>query len=310
MLDKSAYVSSSALLCQLPVYYQPWFLDLSADEWDVWIEEKEEYICVFPFYIEKKNIFKLSRPVAPIMPYYGPFIITKNERAIDHKKIESAIKRCIQSLPRFSEIYLTPHHEHSYEVYDSMKFTAKERVTHLLDLQQTEEKLWEDLDYMRKKNIKQAQKTLIIKEGEFDVEMYYDWIKKTYQKRGQELKHSLDIYTNFVNSAINHNAAICATIYNSEHEPIAVSFCLKDAAYGYSILGANHPEIKNSAATTALLWHSILQSKLAGCHTFDFEGSNIESIAQFFKKFGATAKPYKAWYKTNSLLWKLKKKIV
>src|SRR5690606_19025433 len=124
------------LLNRLPVFYQPWYLDIAGIEWDVWMEVEGDYICIFPFYKEKKWIFSFTRAQAPIMPYYGPIILSEKNETIEPISpitIQKLLSRCLKGIPTFSSIHITPTPFHQYP-YEKYGFESKLRVTHLLDL--------------------------------------------------------------------------------------------------------------------------------------------------------------------------------
>ncbi|TAE47589.1 MAG: GNAT family N-acetyltransferase [Bacteroidetes bacterium] len=58
------------------------------------------------------------------------------------------------------------------------------------------------------------------------------------------------------------------------------------------LLGAYHPEQAQSGAMSRLMWEAIAHAALRGDHIFDFEGSMIEGVEDFFRKFGARPVPY------------------
>lgn len=306
MLSKSTYLSRTEIHTELPVFYQPWYMDMFGIDWDVWLYECDNFNVFFPFFKEKKLFFLLSRPMAPFMPYYGPYFISnKKISEIELKKVFTLL---LKEISTFSEIYLFPHFSFSIKFLSEWNFKEKNMVTHILNLQKSDEELWDGLDYMRRKNIKKADKELRLVENEFDVELYFEWIKETYKRRGKKTLHNVEYYINFCEKTIQQNAAIFNTLYDKDNNPIAMSFCIKDKNTAYSILGANNPTIKNSAATTALLWKAILSAKNSGCKYFDFEGSNIDTIADYFRKFGSERIDYSGWHQMNSILWKLKNK--
>ncbi len=66
----------------------------------------------------------------------------------------------------------------------------------------------------------------------------------------------------------------------------------------YFLKGTATPEGKKLGAMYAMIDHEI-SSKLETHHTLDFVGSNNESIAQFYRKFGATDQVYGIIKKNN-----------
>src|SRR5260370_7073664 len=71
----------------------------------------------------------------------------------------------------------------------------------------------------------------------------------------------------------------------------AAVYIIWDDRSAYYLMGAADPELRNSGATSLLLWEAI-QFAATVTRSFDFEGSMIESIERFFRAFGAKQKPY------------------
>lgn len=60
----------------------------------------------------------------------------------------------------------------------------------------------------------------------------------------------------------------------------------------YYLIGAYAPEHRNSGAMSLLMWHQIQQAIAKGDRVFDFEGSMIQGVEAFFRKFGASPVSY------------------
>ncbi|MFT4061050.1 MAG: GNAT family N-acetyltransferase [Edaphocola sp.] len=305
MTNKQQYCDNATLLRQLPVFYQPWYLDIFGLRWDVWLHEDDYHWLVFPFFKEKKAGISISRPPA-YTPYYGPYFLPKNDQCPNKQLLD---RELISSIPKMGMVYLQPHYSMDCGVLQQERFRHIDRVTHVLDLNQEEDVLWQNLHYMRRKNINKAAKELVLYPNTFDTDLYYDWIKATYEARGDKLRQPRQLIKRYVTQVCKYNAAISNTYADPKGMPVAVSLCLYDRLAAYSILGANNPAVKHSAATTALLWQAITAAKKTGCGIFDFEGSSIPNIADFFGKFGSRRIEYKAWQQVNSLVWKMREKL-
>lgn len=63
-----------------------------------------------------------------------------------------------------------------------------------------------------------------------------------------------------------------------------------DARMTWYLVGGGDPDLRNSGATSLLLWTAIERAAARGTG-FDFEGSQIQAIERFFRAFGAHALP-------------------
>ena len=92
-------------------------------------------------------------------------------------------------------------------------------------------------------------------------------------------------------------------VYDKEGNLYAAAFFANLENKMYYLIGAQDPKSQSSGAMTYLMWESILKGKEQGIHSFDFEGSMIPGIEQFFRKFGSMPVPYLQLYKNNLPLW-------
>lgn len=300
---KLNYIQNSNLLQKLPVFYQPWYMDIFGIEWDVVVAKNENYTLVFPYFIEKKLGFTLSRP-HHLTPYYGPYLLSENNTP--PQMLLSDWEKIKQQMPRWSMQWLTPHYSFDTNYLLNDNFKKVNKVTYVLDLNKSTETLFNELDPMRRRNIRKAEKELTIQANDFDIDRYIDWMQQTFKKRNNKFYYDKNTFRNYLKEVMAHNAALAYTCNDKNGNAVAMTLTLFDAKCGYAILVAKNPEITHSAATTALLWQSILQCKQNNCSVFDFEGSSIPEIANFYAKFGSTKIAFNSYQKINSLLWKIK----
>jgi hypothetical protein len=71
----------------------------------------------------------------------------------------------------------------------------------------------------------------------------------------------------------------------------AAVYILWDEEYAYYLMGGEDPELRNSEASSLLMWEAI-QFASGFTKKFDFEGSMIEPIERFFRGFGPRQVPY------------------
>jgi hypothetical protein len=58
------------------------------------------------------------------------------------------------------------------------------------------------------------------------------------------------------------------------------------------LIGAYHPEYRDRGAMSWLMWQAIRQAKMKEIHSLDFEGSMIEGVEHFFRKFNSSYEVY------------------
>lgn len=84
----------------------------------------------------------------------------------------------------------------------------------------------------------------------------------------------------------------------------AGAYIVRSGNTAYYLMGGGDPELRNSGATSLVLWEAIRRQPET-IKVFDFEGSMIEPIERFFRAFGAVQTPYFHVSRSNSKLFKL-----
>jgi hypothetical protein len=71
----------------------------------------------------------------------------------------------------------------------------------------------------------------------------------------------------------------------------AVAYAVWDDKAAYYVLGGGEPDLRNSGATSLLVWELIMRAREV-TDVFDFEGSMMEPLERFFRAFGGRQTPY------------------
>jgi hypothetical protein len=79
----------------------------------------------------------------------------------------------------------------------------------------------------------------------------------------------------------------------------AILLVVWDSTTTYYLIGGRR-QTDSRHGTNLLLWQAIADAAQRG-HAFDFEGSMIQGVNQFFQKFGAELTPYHYIYKYRGL---------
>lgn len=306
-MTKAEYINNDALLQQLPVFYQPWYLDLYGIEWQLMYEESPDVSWVFPYFKERKLIFTLCRPQA-FMPYYGPFPVLKT--GASRPPGIAALPGLKQFVKQHTELVLSPFPDFDWSVLKELGFSAKPRVTYRLDLAATEAALFSKVEKKHSRNIIRAQEELNIKEGIPELELLTSWMNHAYEKRGAKQRITAEFVAKYIHTVLANNGGIALTAFDRNGSPRSMVLVLLDPGgeQAYYIIAANSFAEPHNAANTGLIWQSILIAKERGYKHFDFEGSSIPGIARFFAKFGAVPTHFAHWQHSSGI-WKMKQKL-
>jgi len=168
-------------------------------------------------------------------------------------------------------------------------FTSKVRYTYILNLSQSEEKLWDGLSTEKRKSINKAAKDGLIIEETTHYEQVYALIMQSLTRNDKA--RNADIIKKILHNYANNLNAI-AVVASKNNVPIAATFCLVVDNKALYIFGGFNAENKHHGAGPACMWKSILRAKELGLELFDFEGSMNAQIERYFREFGGVLTPY------------------
>ncbi|HJW31312.1 MAG TPA: GNAT family N-acetyltransferase [Saprospiraceae bacterium] len=156
-----------------------------------------------------------------------------------------------------------------------------------------------------RRNLKQGQSKFEIIESE-DADILIRLCRSTYQQ--QDLKSPWwveGVLPGLVRALLERNAGHLSIVI---HQSVAIAAMLTawDDGASYYIVGGRMATEEGTSAHAILLDHAIRQAQKRG-NAFDFEGSMIPGIANFFQSFGAKPMPYYQLrqYRGFGLAWRL-----
>lgn len=170
-------------------------------------------------------------------------------------------------------------------------FSSSVRYTYILSLGDLE-RVWGEMDDKRRNDIRRAEKDGIYVEDEANFEELFALVEKTFQRQRMEAR--------FRAAAFRYNGILekkgqCRSFLarNKDGVPLAGVYIVWDWKRSYYLLGGYDPERSHHGASALAMWAAICFTKEElGLNKFDFEGSMIQPVEQFFRKFGGRLTPY------------------
>lgn len=305
------------VLCEkdhnLPLFSQAWWLDsvCGIDNWDVILIEKGGSIFAsMPYYIEKKygqTMIKHPKLTQTLGIYYNYPENQKYYKKLSFEK--EMIEKILIKLPKFSKFNqsfdckhtnLLPFYWAGFNV--NVKYTYIVENISINDLQNKYEV------NRRKRRRNKAQKTGIEVYESEDVVSFYKLNRKTFKRQGRKIPYSLEFIKNLYKNCMANNACKILFAKDKDANIIATSFLIYDKNVVYYLMGGIDPEKKNLGGMDLIQFESI-KFAIETNRKFDFEGSMIESIENYFRSFGAVQQLYYSVVKTNSKIFKIKELI-
>ena len=148
------------------------------------------------------------------------------------------------------------------------------------------------IDYSLNKASKQNLK--------YSKEISFETAVKNYKKYNKEaLQHvGLVDYNNLgklLSALQQEEKVIVRKVMNSTNETLSIAVLLKDNKRFYNLINYTNNEGRQSEANY-FLYDNILEEFAEKPMLFDFEGSDLPGVKNFYEKFGAVNQPYFHWH--------------
>ncbi len=312
MSHKEQYLSHPSLRL-LPVFFQPWWLDIVSNNWNVALLEAEGKLqAVWPYAVDKRLGFKIIRN--PLLtPYLGPFFLYPDTvpDAAKREWEQTAFERLWQQLPRWDSFDLeaTTLFDHP-ALFTQKAFTCQEKVTYETDLNQTDEQLLKAVHSNHRNLIRQAEQCHEIVTGPEYLPGLLQLHKATFERKKKPYPFQAAMIERLIHESGQRQAGRIFAAKDDKGNITANIFTVWDDRTMYLLLSTVDAEQAHPGAVRLLISHAIKTAKLQGQHTFDFEGSMDPGIAAFFRRFGGTRKTYLCFTRHRSLLWKWKRALL
>jgi hypothetical protein len=259
------------------VYAYSFYLDAMCPQWDALVSG--DYEAVMPLTWNKKyGFYYLYQPfLCAALGVFG-----NNLNAATLQSFLEAVPRRF----RYWDIYLNWNN-----LFPLPNFNLYERVNHTLNLNTSYEALYGKFRTSYKQLLKRFENTGCTIQRNIPVD---EVITLAKAQMGLVANIPDDDYARFetlYKEMEGSQAAMNYGVYSSRNELLASGLFLFSHKRAYYILGGNHPNGKTLGASHQVI-HTFIREHAARALILDFEGSNVGSIAFFFKGFGAVEELY------------------
>ena len=268
------------------VFEETWWIETvtGAPPRQIVIEEDEKAIACWNIYAKGKKIL-----MPPLTQTCGPCIYIDDNMSINEQSehIKRAIYALLEKAAFYSEItialdpkldYFLPFFWKGFRIIPSISY----RITELNDL----EKVFANFTKNIRRDIKRAEKLLHIVD-DLDINEFHHLMEQTFAEQKRKYPYSRQLLENIIRNATKHGAGKVMYAVDDENNIHAAAFFLHDARTCYYLIAGKNSAYKNSNAPTFLIWEGIKYAATVS-RQFDFEGSMIEGIENFFRRFGGT----------------------
>lgn len=275
------------------IFQQPWWLDAVApNSWNaVEIKKNNKLIARLPYVLKQRyGLTMLTMP--QLTQTLGPWLESSNAKyAKQLSQQKDLMTSLILQLPpcdyfcqcfHYSITNWLPFYWHG--------FAQTTRYTYVLEQLDNLDKVWSGFQENIRSDIRKANKKVSI-HSDLNIEQFLDVNLLTFQRQGQKLPYTREFVRRLDNACIENKARKIFFAEDAQGHIHAAIYIVWDENSAYYLMGGADPELRNSGATSLLMWEAI-QFAATVTKTFDFEGSMIEPVERFFRAFGARQVPY------------------
>lgn len=276
------------------IYHYTWYLDIVCPNWKaIIIKNSQEWLAIMPLNIKKKwGISYIFQP--PLTQFLGILFKpqdSKMEKTLSDKK--DWVNEIIEYTPKQIKLFnynFSPHFDYAFPFYWH-KYQLFTRYNYELDLTQGVPNLMENLHTKTRYYIKKHQKQQDITiESSSDIEVFIELQKKA--NRSFVNSYLLDTVRNLYQKAYLQNKTTIL-LAKAQNKILTGAIFMKEKQNWINLYGSlKNSQESDKRATEILLWKAIEMATENGDKRFDFEGSMIEGVERFYRKFGGKPIPY------------------
>lgn len=263
------------------IYATKSYLDLMAKNWFGVVVN--DYEVVFPICLKQKFGIKYSYTPAFVqqLGIVGNISFDTDFFALLQAEVLDFVK--------YGDIHFNYNNEFASE------FSVKKNNL-IIDLSENYEFIYSNYKTDLKQNLKKAQKENYKYTKSSDTDFAINTYQKMYGSRMLQITNAdYDNFKELCKKFYNTNNCFARQIVNNQNEILSIGLFLKDDFRIYNIANSTTDAGRQSEANHFLL-DRLLNEFAETNLIFDFEGSDLPGVKQFYEKFGAINQPYFHWH--------------
>lgn len=304
--QRDAYRSFAAEVADLPLFMQPWYLDVvcKGGVWDaVVIQKGGRAIAALPYFLKQKFGWKYVT-MPQLCKQMGPFLQP------DYRSLKWEMRLYGELIEQLPPGLASFEQNFNYAVTNWLPFYWKgfQQTTlysYTLPLSGPEDVIFSQIAKNYRQKIRAAAAHLVVRDDLPLIELHR-LVGSSFERQGMEhpldLTFLQDLYTAF---SANRCGKLFFATDPATDQVHSAALLVWDNDSAYYLMSGDDPALRSSGAAVLLKWEAIRYAKnVVGVPTFDFEGSMIRGVEQGRRDFGAQQKPYFRVWREQSILWK------
>ena len=259
------------------IYAYSFYLDAMSENWDGLV--LNDYEMVMPLTWKKKyTIYYL----------YQPFL-TASLGIFGNNISAELVKSFLENIPskfKYWDFYLNRDN-----LFSLQGFPMYERHNYVLPLKNPYENLKSNYAKSHERNIKRAAQFGNIVKKNIPIDEVIHLAKNQAKDFSKADEKDYENFAQLFEFLRRKNRAVTYGVYSSQKKLVASCAYFFSHNRAYYILVGNHPDGKTSGASHLMI-DEFIKEHASENLILDFEGSNIASLAFFYKSFGAVLEKY------------------
>lgn len=176
---------------------------------------------------------------------------------------------------------------------DPAQAGVERKTTHVLDLAQGGEAIWNGMEGRCRTAVRKAQKegvTVSVASDDTFIDRYVDMLEGVYRRQGLASPNRRAFYRDMWETFGGRE--VTGLLAHHEGREIAGALFVMDPHDAYYISGASVEEGGKVSSNNILQWEAISLAVSRGLVRYDFVGSDIPRLAKFKKSFGGDLMEY------------------
>ena len=286
------------------IFEQPFWLEaVSPGTWAAAevVNDEGEILGRWPYVTQRRLGFRmLSMP--PLTKTLGVFFKNTDAKGANRLGQEKRILNgLVNRLPLgFNvDLRLDPKCDYVLPLYWK-GFTLRPCFSYRLEELEDEGVLWSGLRSNIRKEIRKAQRQLVIRD-DLPLATLFEMHDKTFRRQGRRSPALRETMVRLDQSLMKRNARKLLCAVDAKGRVHGADYFAFDEKGCFGIAGGADPALRSSGATSLILWEAIRFASSVS-RVFDFGGSMIEDIEASFRGFGACPRAYYRVTRLNAAL--------
>ena len=287
------------------IFHADWWLDAVAPgSWRRLEVRKGDHVVASLPIVTKRKYGRTGITMPPFTQFLGPALApaeagTKYPTWLGQQK--ELFTALIDALPDCDHFAQNFHPGiHNWQPFYWRGFQATVRYTYVLEDLADLDAVMAGFQENIRRDIRKAEKKLTVHVAD-GIDELVDACRRSFARLGRELPFAPPLLARLHAALREHDAGRVIYARDADGAVHAAMLYCWDGRCTHYVIGGGDPELRNSGATSLLMWHAVQHAaRLNG--RFDFEGSMIEAVERFVRGFGGRQVPYFFVTRTSRLL--------